>query len=61
MKGDTEKNRLLTEARAMAVRYYLVQNFMLDDTRIKTIGQGSPRTRMYPEQGALNLLTMSRP
>jgi phospholipid/cholesterol/gamma-HCH transport system substrate-binding protein len=40
MKGDTDKNRLLTEARAMVVRDYLVQNFKLDDTRIKTIGQG---------------------
>ena len=40
MKGDTEKNRLLTEARAMVVRDYLVQHFKLDDTRIKTIGQG---------------------
>ena len=40
MKGDTEKNRVLTEARAMVVRDYLVQNFKLDDTRIKTIGQG---------------------
>ena len=40
MKGDTEKNRVLTEARAMVVRDYLVQNFKVDDTRIKTIGQG---------------------
>ena len=40
MKGDTEKNRVLTEARAMVVRDYLVQNFKLDDTRIKTIGLG---------------------
>jgi phospholipid/cholesterol/gamma-HCH transport system substrate-binding protein len=40
MKGDAEKNRLLTEARAMVVRDYLVQNFKLDDARIKTIGQG---------------------
>jgi outer membrane protein OmpA-like peptidoglycan-associated protein len=40
MKGDTEKNRLLTEARAMVVRDYLVQHFKLDDTRIKTMGQG---------------------
>lgn len=40
MKGDTEKNRVLTEARAMVVRDYLVQNFKFDDTRIKTIGQG---------------------
>ena len=40
MKGDTETNRVLTEARAMVVRDYLVRNFKLDDTRIKTIGQG---------------------
>jgi phospholipid/cholesterol/gamma-HCH transport system substrate-binding protein len=39
-KGDTEKDRTLTEARAMVVRDYLVQNFKLDDTRIKTIGLG---------------------
>ena len=39
-KGDSEKDRLLTEARAMVVRDYLVQNFKLDDTRVKTIGLG---------------------
>lgn len=45
MKGDTERNRLLTEARVMVIRDYLVQNFKLDDTRIKTIGQGKIRVR----------------
>lgn len=40
MKGDTQMDRLLTEARAMVVRDYLVQNFKLNDTRIKTIGLG---------------------
>jgi phospholipid/cholesterol/gamma-HCH transport system substrate-binding protein len=40
MKGDTEKNRVLTEARAMVVRDYLVQHFKLDDTRVKTAGLG---------------------
>ena len=39
-KGDAEKDRTLTEARAMVVRDYLVQNFKLDDKRIKTIGLG---------------------
>jgi outer membrane protein OmpA-like peptidoglycan-associated protein len=39
-KGDTDMDRALTEARAMVVRDYLVQNFKLDDTRIKTIGLG---------------------
>jgi len=33
MKGDTDKDRVLTEARAMVVREYLVENFKFDDTR----------------------------
>jgi phospholipid/cholesterol/gamma-HCH transport system substrate-binding protein len=40
MKGDTEKNRQLTEARSMVVRDYMTQNFKFDDTRLKTIGLG---------------------
>ena len=40
MKGDTEKNRVLNEARAMVVRDYLVENFKLNDTRIKTMAIG---------------------
>lgn len=40
MKGDSQKDRLLTEARAMVVRDYLVKNFKLEDTRLKTIGLG---------------------
>jgi phospholipid/cholesterol/gamma-HCH transport system substrate-binding protein len=37
MKGDSEKNQVLAEARAMVVRDYLVENFKLDDLRVKTI------------------------
>jgi len=40
MKGDSEEDRKLTQARAMVVRDYLVHNFKLDDTRVKTIGLG---------------------
>lgn len=40
MKGDSQKDRTLTQARAAVVRTYLVQNFRVDDTRIKTIGLG---------------------
>jgi outer membrane protein OmpA-like peptidoglycan-associated protein len=40
MKGDSDKDRLLTQARAMVVRDYLVQNFKLDDKKVKTIGLG---------------------
>ncbi len=39
-KGDTEKDRALTEAQSLLVRDYLAQNFKLDDTRLKTIGLG---------------------
>jgi outer membrane protein OmpA-like peptidoglycan-associated protein len=42
-KGDTDKVRLLTEARAKVVRDFLAQNFKLDDTRLKTIGLGKTK------------------
>jgi hypothetical protein len=42
--GDTDKDRLLTQARAKVVRDYLVQHFKFDDTRVKIIGLGkSPK------------------
>lgn len=40
MMGDSDKDRVLTQGRAMVVRDYLVQNFRFDDARIKTIGLG---------------------
>jgi outer membrane protein OmpA-like peptidoglycan-associated protein len=40
MEGDTQKDLLLTEARAMVVREYLVQNFGFDDSQLKTLGAG---------------------
>ncbi|MGD0297407.1 MAG: hypothetical protein ABSE86_09835, partial [Bryobacteraceae bacterium] len=40
MTGDTGKVRELTDAQTLVVREYLVDNFRLDDTRIKTIGLG---------------------
>ena len=39
-KGDSEKQRVLSEARAFVVRKYMVENFQLDDTRVKTLGLG---------------------
>jgi outer membrane protein OmpA-like peptidoglycan-associated protein len=42
--GDTEKDRMLTQARAKVVHDYLVGNFKFDDTRLKIIGLGkSPK------------------
>ncbi|HEV8132072.1 MAG TPA: MlaD family protein [Acidobacteriota bacterium] len=40
MAGDTERNLVLSEARAMVIRNYLAENFQLDDTRLKTLGMG---------------------
>jgi phospholipid/cholesterol/gamma-HCH transport system substrate-binding protein len=44
MRGDSDKDRQLTEAQSMVIRDYLVQNFRLDDTRIKKIGLGKSST-----------------
>jgi len=40
MKGDSDKARELTQARAYVARDYLVRNFKLDDQRIKIMGAG---------------------
>jgi phospholipid/cholesterol/gamma-HCH transport system substrate-binding protein len=53
-KGDSEKDRVLTEARALVVRDYLVKNFKVDDTRIKTIGLG--KTDAASEERKLEIL-----
>jgi len=39
-EGDTRQDLALTEARAMVVREYLVENFGFDDRRLKTLGMG---------------------
>ena len=38
--GDSDKQLVLSEARAFVVRKYLVEHFALDDTRLKTLGSG---------------------
>jgi hypothetical protein len=40
MEGDTQKDMVLTEGRAMVVREYLVENFGFDDSHVKTLGLG---------------------
>src|SRR3984893_4814427 len=40
MTGDTEKDLVLTQARALVVRDYLVANFGFDDAQLKTFGVG---------------------
>jgi len=40
MEGDTQKDLVLSEARAMVVREYLVENFGFDDSQLRTLGIG---------------------
>jgi hypothetical protein len=40
MEGDTQKDLVLTEARAMVIREYLVESFGFDDSQLKTLGLG---------------------
>lgn len=58
MKGDSERDRTLTEARTMVVRNYLVQNFQLDDTRIRTLGMG--KTEQLGENGKVRIIVYPR-
>lgn len=54
MKGDSQTDQLLTEARAMVVRDSLVKNFKLEDTKIKTIGLG--KSEKAPDGGSVEVL-----
>jgi hypothetical protein len=54
MKGETAQDRVLSEGRAAAVRDYLVKNFRLDDTRIKTLGLG--KTNGAGDNGMVEIL-----
>jgi|SRR5580704_10108453 phospholipid/cholesterol/gamma-HCH transport system substrate-binding protein len=48
-EGDSQKDLVLTEARAMVVREYLVENFGFDDRYLKTLGMGKQTS---PDSGA---------
>jgi phospholipid/cholesterol/gamma-HCH transport system substrate-binding protein len=57
MEGDTPKDLLLTEARAMVVREYLVENFGFDDSQLKTLGMGKQTEgNSDPGWGAVQIL-----
>ena len=53
-KGDSDKQRQNTLARATVVRDYLVKNFKLDDKQVTTIGLG--KARDAPEGGEVAIL-----
>jgi phospholipid/cholesterol/gamma-HCH transport system substrate-binding protein len=44
MKGDSEKEQVLSEARSYVIRKYMVEHFKLEDSRIRTIGLGKSPT-----------------
>ena len=57
MAGDTEKNLVLTQARALVVRDYLVDNFGFDDTELKTFGVGKKNgTNLDAGWGAVEII-----
>jgi len=58
VKGDSERDRTLNEAKTMVVRNYLVQNFRLDDTRIRTLGTG--KSEQLGENGKVQIVVYSR-
>src|SRR5580658_5539595 len=50
MEGDTGKNLVLSQGRALVVREYLVENFGFDDSKLKTQGIGK-QSGASPETG----------
>jgi outer membrane protein OmpA-like peptidoglycan-associated protein len=60
MEGDTQKVQLLTEARAMVVREYLVENYGFDDSMLKTMGMGKQiNANSGAEWGSIQILIFS--
>jgi len=43
MEGDAQKDLSLTQARAVVVRKFLVENFGFDDSHLKTLGMGKQK------------------
>ncbi len=54
MKGDASDVLVLSQARAMNVRDYLVQHFRMDDTRFKTLAVG--KDAEGPDDGQIEIL-----
>jgi outer membrane protein OmpA-like peptidoglycan-associated protein len=57
MEGDAHKDLVLTEARAMVVREYLVENYGFDDNQLKTLGAGKQSNASQDvEWGSIQIL-----
>lgn len=55
-EGDSKKDEVLTEARAMVIRDYLVQNFGFDDSQLKTMGVGKQAGSGSDPEGTIKIL-----
>ena len=57
MDGDTQKDLVLTQARAMVIREYLVENFGFDDSQLKTLGMGKQSgVNLEADWGSIQIL-----
>ena len=57
LEGDTQKDLVLTEARAMVLREYLVENFGFDDSQLKTLGMGKQTdAKLDADWGSIQIL-----
>ena len=57
MAGDSQKDLLLTDARASVIREYLVENFGFDDSQLKTLGMGKQtRANSEGDWGSIQIL-----
>jgi phospholipid/cholesterol/gamma-HCH transport system substrate-binding protein len=57
MNGDTQKDLVLTEARAMVIREYLVENFGFDDGQLKTLSMGKQTgANLEADWGSIQIL-----
>ena len=60
MEGDTQKDAVLTEARAMVIRTYLAENFGFDNSLLKTLGMGKQAdANLDAEWGSIQILVFA--
>ena len=60
MDGDNQKDLVLTEARAMVIREYLVENFGFDDSQLRIMGRGKQAgANLDADWGSIQILVYS--
>ena len=59
-KGYKEYNLRLSKRRALAVKYYLIKNFNIQESTIVTKGYGETKPIIYPENNETDYLMNRR-